>query len=196
MKGSIVTWNDQQGFGFVRPEGGGNEIFVHVRAFPFYQRRPKRGDDLTYRPGTDERGRTCAKSPALKGLSSNTGAIGLLLFSVLPIIMGLAFYKTWVKLDLTSVMLSAYSLTCPVTFALYLWDKHKAVTSGYRIPEKTLHALEFFGGWPAAFFAQRAFRHKNRKVRYQLVFWFIVLLHGLFWTRTAWLPLIVAPNLL
>jgi uncharacterized membrane protein YsdA (DUF1294 family) len=40
-----------------------------------------------------------------------------------------------------------------------------------------LHLAEFLGGWPAAFLAQRAFRHKISKSRYQLAFWMIVVFH-------------------
>jgi len=41
------------------------------------------------------------------------------------------------------------------------------------------------GGWPGALLAQQLFRHKTRKLSYQLLFWAIVLLHQVFWA--AWL---------
>jgi hypothetical protein len=41
----------------------------------------------------------------------------------------------------------------------------------WRTPEKVLHASELLGGWPGALLAQQLFRHKTRKVSYQLVFW-------------------------
>jgi len=37
--------------------------------------------------------------------------------------------------------------------------------------------LEFLGGWPAAFLAQRVLRHKIRKISYQMIFWLIVVFH-------------------
>ncbi|MGV8663884.1 DUF1294 domain-containing protein, partial [Pseudomonas aeruginosa] len=37
------------------------------------------------------------------------------------------------------------------------------------------------GGWPGALVAQQVFRHKTRKLSFQLVFWGIVLLHQSFW---------------
>lgn len=49
------------------------------------------------------------------------------------------------------------------------------------LPEKVLHATEILGGWPGALLAQQVFRHKTRKVSYQLMFWLIVTLHELFW---------------
>ncbi|ALW88925.1 DUF1294 domain-containing protein [Deinococcus actinosclerus] len=39
-----------------------------------------------------------------------------------------------------------------------------------RTPERELHALEARGGWLGSWLAQRAFRHKTRKVAYQRVF--------------------------
>ncbi len=61
-----------------------------------------------------------------------------------------------------------------VTVWLYWHDKRRAEEDGWRTPESTLHLVELLGGWPAAFIAQRAFRHKTSKVRFQLTFWAIV----------------------
>ena len=38
-----------------------------------------------------------------------------------------------------------------LTWVLYRKDKQQAELGGRRTPESTLHALEVFGGWPAAF---------------------------------------------
>ena len=64
-----------------------------------------------------------------------------------------------------------------ITFWLYLSDKRKAVGGEWRTPESVLHLAEILGGWPAAFLAQRAFRHKISKTSYQATFWLIVVLH-------------------
>jgi uncharacterized membrane protein YsdA (DUF1294 family) len=74
-----------------------------------------------------------------------------------------------------------YPLASLVSFALYWRDKHQARTQGWRTPEKVLHASELCGGWPGALLAQQAFRHKTRKLSFQLSFWAIVALHQLFW---------------
>ena len=63
------------------------------------------------------------------------------------------------------------------TFALYAWDKRRAKRGGVRVSEIVLHLLEFHGGWPGAFLAQRALRHKSSKFSYQISFWLIVALH-------------------
>lgn len=64
-----------------------------------------------------------------------------------------------------------------VTLWLYWHDKRQAENNGWRTPESTLHLAEIIGGWPTAFFAQRAFRHKISKTSYQVTFWAIVALH-------------------
>ncbi|MCY1358785.1 hypothetical protein D9M69_453280 [compost metagenome] len=77
--------------------------------------------------------------------------------------------------------LLAYPLLSVVSFALYWQDKHRAQTRSWRTPEKTLHVIELLGGWPGALIAQQVFRHKTRKLSFQLVFWVIVVAHQVFW---------------
>ena len=79
------------------------------------------------------------------------------------------------------VPMAAYGVVSVVTFLLYWSDKRKARADAWRTPENVLHALELAGGWPGALLAQQLFRHKTRKVSFQVVFWFIVLLHQVFW---------------
>jgi uncharacterized membrane protein YsdA (DUF1294 family) len=64
-----------------------------------------------------------------------------------------------------------------VTFAIYAWDKQRAVKAGGRTPESTLHLLELLGGWPGALLAQQFLRHKNAKRSFQVTFWIIVVIH-------------------
>ncbi len=64
-----------------------------------------------------------------------------------------------------------------VTLRLYWNDKRSAEVDGWRTPELTLHFAELLGGWPAAFLGQRIFRHKIRKISYQIAFGTIITLH-------------------
>ncbi|RMU46859.1 DUF1294 domain-containing protein [Pseudomonas savastanoi] len=68
-----------------------------------------------------------------------------------------------------------------LAFVLYRHDKRQAVSGGQRTPENVLHATELLGGWPGALLAQQVFRHKTRKVSFQIVFWLIVLAHQVLW---------------
>lgn len=82
--------------------------------------------------------------------------------------------QSWLPL----VLYPAVSL---VSLMLYWQDKQQARTGAWRTPEKVLHASELCGGWPGALLAQQLFRHKTRKVSYQLTFWGIVAVHQVFW---------------
>ena len=79
------------------------------------------------------------------------------------------------------IPLTAYGVVSVIAFLMYWSDKRKAQTEGRRTPENILHAVELAGGWPGALIAQQVFRHKTRKLSYQVLFWVIVLLHQVFW---------------
>ncbi|MBK5518960.1 DUF1294 domain-containing protein [Pseudomonas sp. TH10] len=86
----------------------------------------------------------------------------------------------WLQ-GISLIPLSAYGIVSVLAFFLYWSDKRKARTERWRTPENVLHAVELAGGWPGALVAQQLFRHKTRKVSYQVLFWAIVLLHQVFW---------------
>ncbi len=39
-KGKITSWNDERGFGFVTPAGGGERVFLHITAICDRRRPP------------------------------------------------------------------------------------------------------------------------------------------------------------
>lgn len=82
---------------------------------------------------------------------------------------------------------AVYLVMSAVAFFLYWRDKRQARADGWRTPEKILHGVELLGGWPGALIAQQAFRHKTRKLSFQLVFWLIVLLHQVVWVDRLFL---------
>lgn len=57
LKGTLKTWNDDRGFGFIVPADGGSEIFVHISAFPRGGPRPAAGETVLYELGYDRDGR-------------------------------------------------------------------------------------------------------------------------------------------
>lgn len=78
-------------------------------------------------------------------------------------------------------MAGVYAVGSTLTFAAYFMDKRAARLGRRRTPEAALHSLELLGGWPGALLAQRLFRHKTAKVRYQVLFWLIGALHAAGW---------------
>lgn len=89
--GILVKWNDERGFGFIAPEQGDGEIFVHISAFPRDGRRPQLNERLSFEmePGKDGKkrairvqrpGQPCSKSKAKRTGRSGSGLFGALLF--------------------------------------------------------------------------------------------------------------------
>ena len=68
-----------------------------------------------------------------------------------------------------------------LTILAYSRDKRAARLGRWRTTELRLHIFEMLGGWPGALFAQRCYRHKSRKIKYQITFWLIVASHGVLW---------------
>lgn len=56
-----------------------------------------------------------------------------------------------------------------VAFVVYIIDKIKAVNGRWRIPEKVLLCLSFFGGGIGSYLAMFLARHKTRKVYFHVV---------------------------
>jgi uncharacterized membrane protein YsdA (DUF1294 family) len=70
-----------------------------------------------------------------------------------------------------------YGVMSVVAFLLYRQDKRAAQNGSWRTRERALHLADLLGGWPGGLLAQGRFRHKTRKVGFQLVFWATVALH-------------------
>ena len=195
-KGQLIKWKDDRGFGFIQPDDGSQEVFLHITAFKDVNRRPQTGDFICYQLTTSKDGkvRACnayieeviskvlSSTASKKSISRNVDkssslALKTLFLSLLP---GLGS----IHLALTTgnpIPLILYPVMSLITFRLYADDKSRAQQGRWRRQENTLHLCEFMGGWLGAFVAQQRLRHKSSKVYYQVVFWVIVILHIVFW---------------
>jgi len=63
-QGRITSWKDDKGFGFITPNGGGERVFVHVKAFARTDRRPAGNELVTYELRLDDRNRGRAEAVA------------------------------------------------------------------------------------------------------------------------------------
>lgn len=208
--GTLKSWNDAKGFGFIQPEGGGEPLFVHISAMRG-DSRPQVGDKVLYVDGRDAQGRPRAQHMRHAGLSLDRPAIrrkpvaarrsaagdkpkaarrsdaaGIRDLPLkLLILAGLCVLPAWGSLALLGQGMVwaalAYPLISLFSFCQYWLDKQHAQKGRWRTPENSLHIAELAGGWPGALLAQQVFRHKTRKVSFQLVFWAIVALHQGFW---------------
>ena len=178
-QGKITTWKDEQGFGFITPNGGGKQVYLHIKAFTSYRNRPKGDELVTYQLITDTKGRDAA-SEVLYVNNRKQKSLSLDQ-SMIPVYLTLAFLSILciaVAVNrLSPIVLLIYATTSLVTFIFYWLDKRAAKNNTQRTPEITLQSLSLIGGWPGALLAQRIFRHKTSKKSFQVVFWIQVLLN-------------------
>jgi uncharacterized membrane protein YsdA (DUF1294 family)/cold shock CspA family protein len=179
FKGTIAEWNDDRGFGFIKPAEGGERVFCHINAFQERSQRPSLNVTVTYEHGRDDRGRLQARQvrygstvrPARESGAPGAGSAPRLLTAIIgtsaflvavlvAVFMGRAPW--WV--------VPWYVVLSAVTFFAYGWDKVSAQGGHWRTQEKTLHMLELLGGWPGAWLAQPLWRHKSRKERFKAEF--------------------------
>jgi len=83
--------------------------------------------------------------------------------------------------------MAGYVAASLATFILYGLDKRAAARRQWRVPERALHMLALFGGFPGALLARRVFRHKTRKTGFTIMLWLIIVVHAAGWG--AWLVL-------
>ena len=182
-KGKLTVWKDAKGFGFIKPENGGQEVFIHITALKDSPRRPKVGDAICYQIAGEKNGKIRATDAFLDKPSSQATlptlplAFKAFFLYLLPLWGTILFaLKTFNPLPLI-----IYPLMSIITFRIYAEDKSRAKKGQWRISEATLHMCELAGGWLGAFIAQQKLRHKSKKASYQVVFWIIVALHMVFW---------------
>jgi len=190
-QGRITSWKDEQGFGFITPNGGGKQVFVHITAFSNRQRRPVGNDIVTYEVNKDRNGKLKAERVQFidEREQSNDGAL-LLLFAVAFLAcMAVSVFAG----ELPLLVLGIYLLASSCTLIAYKLDKAAAKRNHRRTPEKTLHLLALIGGWPGAIIGQKLFRHKSKKLSFQVTFWATIILNC---AALAWLLSIDSLNLI
>lgn len=178
-QGRITDWKDDQGFGFITPNGGRQRVFVHIKSFANRQRRPAGNELVTYALTHDARGRPQAANVAFVGkrvapaASSGQGNASLMLTAgFLALVAGSAFAGK-LRVEIAWIYLAASA----AAFVAYAFDKSAARNGQWRTKESTLHLIGLIGGWPGALAAQRLLRHKSRKRSFQIAFWATVILN-------------------
>ena len=187
-QGTLRTWKDDKGFGFVEIDGSPKEVFVHIRAFQTKTRRPMAGDRLSFviHPAAD--GRWHAAEVCIDGEKPTTptrkiGKANTPRISQIKIYLALGFmlvvFTTVLFLALPWYWCVIYAVLNLVTFIAYAQDKGAAEQGHWRTPESTLHTLALMSGWPGALIAQQLLRHKSSKVEFQSLFWLTVIVNSL-----------------
>lgn len=175
-QGKITTWKDEQGFGFIAPNGGGPLVFVHIKSFAAGATRPAGNDIVTFELTANERGQPraenvafvggrAARSPTPQpGMSALAATVSFLVLVGVLVLAG----------KVPAFVLVMYVGISALTFIVYAVDKSAARNDRWRIQESTLHMLGLAGGWPGAIAAQKILRHKSKKQAFQAAFWFTV----------------------
>jgi len=185
FKGTIAEWNDDRGFGFIRPAEGGDRVFCHIKAFEERAKRPALDLQVTYELARDDRGRPQARQirysagvprptaksvPASPSSGTTPAIVGAILFmTIVTILAVIGPLRWWVP--------AWYLVLSTVTFLAYGWDKVSAQGGHWRTQESTLNGLALLGGWPGAWIAQHAWRHKSRKESFLAGFWVAVVMN-------------------
>lgn len=180
-QGRITQWKDDQGYGFITPNGGGESVFLHIKTFRGRRERPVGDEIVTYELARDPKGRPRATAVEfVRGTGRKTAKVtdspsrwpvGLCgLFCV-------ALIAATLTGKLPMPVLGLYAAASLVAFIAYWLDKNAARAGRWRTQESTLHLLSLIGGWPGALLAQRQLRHKSVKQPFQIVYWATVLLN-------------------
>lgn len=177
--GKIKSWNDERGFGFIEPTQGGQEIFVHIKAFRGLHERPRTHQCVSFQVEVGPQGKKRAINAELvqaapasrpstrRGNPASWGTATLFVIPAFGIVVLLGYALGQPPLWLLGVYLGASLLT----FLVYALDKSAARSGAWRISEQTLHLLALAGGWPGALLAQQMLRHKSAKQEFRSVFW-------------------------
>jgi cold shock CspA family protein len=56
-QGRVKTWKDDKAFGFIAPNGGGPDVFMHISSLRGRSTKPSVGRLVTYGLSSDDRGR-------------------------------------------------------------------------------------------------------------------------------------------
>ncbi len=146
-KGQLVLWNDEKGFGFVRPESDEKDLFLHISAIKNYRkglsRRPMVGDAVHFQPlsqheAEKQRRISAAQvigiNDAVFGIDTEPGpwwsSLGLKLLAGAPIL--LSFHLIWRTGN--PIPLVSYIFMSALSSLYYAVDKRRAMLHSWRVP--------------------------------------------------------------
>lgn len=171
-KGTLRSWDEDKGFGFIEPMVEGPRVFVHITAFRDRTRLPEVGQVITYRLGSDDRGRPRAEQASRLGDRERKTRKRRKAVPVMPVAVAyvaLLAVLAWLN-KAPWVLPGSVVMVSLLTFVAYGLDKSSAQRGAWRTQESTLHLMAFLGGWPGAALAQKWLRHKSSKESFQAAF--------------------------
>ena len=172
MKGIISQWHDNKGYGFIKPDHSPQQqYFFHVSDVDGSRHAIALNAQVSFELDASNE-KVAAKNVRLINSTLAVRAFyQMAIYGGLPLLALSSWY--WIE----PLIFGGYLLMSLLTFIAYWFDKSKAESGLWRTPEYKLHLMELLGGWPGALAAQRVFRHKIRKISYQLMLWLIISVH-------------------
>ena len=186
FEGIIKSWDDDRGCGFIEPNHGGQEIFVHITAMPARSGRPVLRQRVSFEVELDHEGKKRATNvrPAISPRSAKLRTTkptarwgGFSLFAVPA--FALVFFAAGTQWRVPQIVAGAYLVLSAVCFLLYAKDKSAATAKRRRSPESVLLFVGLLGGWPGAIMAQQFLRHTASTASFRSWFWVTVVINVL-----------------
>jgi uncharacterized membrane protein YsdA (DUF1294 family)/cold shock CspA family protein len=184
FEGTLRTWNEDRGFGFIQPDQGEDQLFVHIKSMVNRDGRPQVNQRFSFEVELGPQGKKRATKvlpaqvakPIVKHRGESPAQWGTATLFAIPLFLVLytVVAVVWRPPVWVGLLYLGASL---ITFSAYAMDKAAAARRAQRTPEKTLHLLALACGWPGALLAQQFLRHKSTKVEFRSVFWVTVLVN-------------------
>lgn len=185
-QGTLVSWDDPRGFGFIEAPDLPEPVFMHVKFLRLRHQRPVAGDTLRFTLGTGRDGGPAASDVEIVGaappppkkppptyvrdISRLAAAVSILVGAVTAYAIGRA--PLWFP---------AVYVTMTFGSGLAYWlDKLYAREGRQRVRESMLHLADAVFGIAGGLFAQHVFRHKTRKRGFRAVTRLIFIAHATF----------------
>lgn len=187
--GTLVQWNDDRGFGFIRADDGAR-YFVHISDIGRIATRPRVGDMVQFSGRVGRDGRPVASDVTISGANpvdrsvlrrgalkpraelrdhlriGGAALVALLLLAAL-------------LLDRAPLWLAGVYLGLGLLSGLaYVADKRAAKAGRWRVSELRLHVTDLLGGIAGGLVAQQMLRHKTAKTGFAIATAAIWLLHA------------------
>lgn len=108
IKGVLKTWKADRGFGFIKPDDGGQDIFIHISSLKKVDRRPVRGDVIFYQIAKDNQGKYKAVNASIEGaeksgkingklLKENKSLIAAVISGLVIVTLAIGLYSAYIS---------------------------------------------------------------------------------------------------
>lgn len=177
-RGRIKSWKQDKAYGFIAPDAGGDDVFLHINDFRGRGRTPQPGEIVCFRRETSQ-GRWRARQVMPEAQVRSMSALTQQRLAASLLVLGFFAFVFYIRRDaaIPDALPVYYLVLSAITFLFYAWDQWQARRDGWRTPEARLQGLAFLGGWPGALLAQYFLRHKSAKRSFQIVFIGVTLCH-------------------